>query len=216
MPRRLPLTVTVVVLWGVGWLVLQLLSAGDEDEVLAFASTSLVNLARVPGLVLVLSGLLVVGGPYVDWVLLALIGVGGVEWRFGWWRTLAAVGGAHAIATLLSEGLVGVRISTGALPASYTRLVDVGPSYLVVAGLAACVVAGPRWWWRAAAAASLVVSAPDLLGGLTSLDLSATGHLASFVLGALAALLLVADERRRRRSAGPERAVVASARSVRA
>ena len=88
----------------------------------------------------------------------------------------------HVIGTLVSEGIVAWRVSSGALPDSYRHLVDVGPSYVVVSALVVAILCGP-WVWRFLAAADLLalIFVGQIFGGLTSLDVSAVGHLTAIV-----------------------------------
>jgi hypothetical protein len=108
---------------------------------------------------------------------------------------------AHVLGTVISEGILGYRVGTGALPREYLHIQDVGPSY-VVAGALVAGIAYARWPGRLACAAGFAILAPSLFGGLFQLEVSAVGHL-SAILVALAvggAFALVVRRRARRSS----------------
>jgi hypothetical protein len=101
------------------------------------------------------------------------------------------------LGTLVSEGIVDYRVTHGALPASATRILDVGPSYIVVAAIAVAVLYG-SWPARVAATAdfALLVFVGNIFGGLSRLDVAAVGHLTAVAV-AVAAGSLLAWQRRR-------------------
>jgi hypothetical protein len=96
------------------------------------------------------------------------------------------------LGTLVSEGIVDYRVAHGLLPGSDTRLLDVGPSYVVVSAIAVAAVYG-SWPARAAAVLdfAVLVVVGDIFGGLSKLDVAAVGHTTaitvSVVLGSLLA-----------------------------
>jgi len=76
---------------------------------------------------------------------------------------------------------------TRALSRSRTGyLLDVGPSYVVVAAIAVAVLYGP-WLARAAAAAdlALLVFVGHIFAGLSQLQVSAVGHATALATGAV-------------------------------
>ena len=81
------------------------------------------------------------------WLPLTLILVGGLERKLGAGRTLLITFGAHLLATLISEGVLLAQIAGHAAPRSDVDIVDVGPSYVILAAIAACLVLG-TWKWR--------------------------------------------------------------------
>jgi hypothetical protein len=155
---------------------------------LTWTSTNLDNLARHPVAAMVTSGLFAEGGVLV-WSVLALVGLGAAGWTFGNRRTLLLVTAAHVIGTLVSEGILAWRIAAGQEPASERFIVDVGPSYVVVAALVAGACFGARWW-RLAALLGFAVMAPSLFSGLSRLEVSAVGHTCAAAIGALLGWLL--------------------------
>jgi hypothetical protein len=156
---------------------------GTRRGWVAWASTNLANLGHHPLSALVASAFVVDDGIPYAWAVLAAVGLLGLAWRLGPWRTLAVVAGAHLLGTAISEGIVAWRVHRASLPASARELTDVGPSYIVVAALIGAVVAGP-WQVRLAAGACFVLLAPSLFGGLADLDVAAVGHVCSIVIGA--------------------------------
>jgi hypothetical protein len=155
-----------------------------------WTSTSVDNLLDHPVQALVASAFVIGSGRPYAWAVLAVVGLVALAWRLGAWRTLAVVVTAHVLGTLISEGIIAWRVHRGVLPEASRHLVDVGPSYLVVAALVGAVAAGP-WLSRLVGAAGFAVLAPSLFSGLAELDVSAVGHACAVVLGAgLAAALL--------------------------
>jgi hypothetical protein len=106
------------------------------------------------------------------------------------------------IGTLVSEGILDYRVAHGMLPESSRFIIDVGPSYVVVAAIAAAVLYG-GWLARAAAVLDLVLLAfvGDIFAGLGDLDVAAVGHVTALAVGALGATLAAAHLRRRRHAA---------------
>src|SRR6266571_4130618 len=86
-----------------------------RDARLDLASTNLANATDHPFSTLLVSALFT-DGDVRGWLVLSLVGLGTVGWRFGAWRTLTLVVAAHVLGTVISEGVVGIRIATGALP----------------------------------------------------------------------------------------------------
>jgi hypothetical protein len=81
-------------------------------------------------------------GDTTVWVVLALLGIGVTGLAFGAWRTVALVGCAHVLGTVISEGVLWFQISAGARPVAQERILDVGPSYVVVGALVAGILFG--------------------------------------------------------------------------
>jgi hypothetical protein len=152
----------------------------EQRRWLDWASTDLANARTHPLGSLVVSAFLT-EGEVRWWVPLALVALGVVGARFGAWRTALLVAAAHVLGTVVSEGILAYRIAAGAVPASYRYLVDVGPSYVVVAALAAGM-GYARWPGRLLCAAGFAVVAPSLFGGLFQLEVSAVGHVCAIVV----------------------------------
>lgn len=170
----------------------------------AWLSTNLDTLTGQPAhAVAALLGSAFVAEESVGWW--ALFGVAGLVVsgrRFGALRAGALALGTHLLATAASEGLLAARIAAGAAPASDQGLLDVGPSYLVVAALVAGVGFGRRWE-RLAPAAAFALVAPYLFGGLADLQVAPVGHAASVLLAlGLGALLVRRGRAARPRAAG--------------
>jgi Rhomboid-like protein len=153
----------------------------DGSGWLTWASTNLANLPDHPVGAMAASAFFAQGG-LLDWALLAVIGLGVVNWSLGNWRTALLVATAHVLGTLISEGLLAYLIATGRAPDTDRYLVDVGPSYVVVCALAAGIAYG-RGWHRLLAAAGFAVLSPDLFGGLPDLEVAPVGHLCSVMTG---------------------------------
>lgn len=168
--------------WALSWAVLAWLPDRSVEQLLRFASTTLPRLAAWP-VTLPLSGLLVREDLAV-WLVALALGAAQLERQVGWRRTLVLLAAVHAGASLLSQALLGLRVLLDHAPAGLLDQVDVGPSYLAVAGLAAAAVTAPTSARRLLPLSALLVGLPELLEGLDRLDLAATGHVASALLGA--------------------------------
>jgi hypothetical protein len=167
-----------------------LLSPGARVSFVSWASTSVVNLEHHPVGCLVASAFVTGSGVTgaLLWVPVIAIGMFGATRAAGGHRTLVAGVAGHVIGTLVSEGIVAWRVSSGALPESYRHLVDVGPSYVVVSVLVVALLRGSRMWRFLSAAALLVlVFAGHVFGGLTRLDVAAVGHVTAIAMGLLVA-----------------------------
>jgi hypothetical protein len=104
----------------------------------------------------------------------------------------------QVIGTLVSEGIVGYRVSRGLLPAPDRYLIDVGPSYVVVTAIMVTLLYG-SWLVRAAAALdlALLVVVGNIFGGLSQLAVAAVGHLTAITVGVIGSIFLVWQLRRR-------------------
>jgi hypothetical protein len=147
---------------------------------LDWASTDIVNLADHPAGALLVSPF-VGGSDLGQWLALAAIGLVTTGWVLGAWRTAILVLGAHVVGTYLSEGILALRVVLHSAPRSSLYILDVGPSYVVIAGLAAGVAYG-RWAGRIPAAVGLALMAPGSFAGLPRLDVAAVGHLCSVLV----------------------------------
>ena len=145
-------------------------------------STNVSRLATDPLFVLPASAFIDEGQLWL-WIPLILLLVGGLESHIGTRWALIAVFGAHTVATLLSESILLTRVALHLEPTSQLHTVDIGPSYMVLAALAGClVVGGFRLRLGALAVGAFIL--PGLLHGFTSLDMTAVGHVSALVLGA--------------------------------
>ncbi|MCM3923738.1 hypothetical protein ND748_18960 [Frankia sp. AiPs1] len=152
-------------------------------------STTLHQMLHHPLGVLVGSIPWVTDGPVAPWLAFAALAVGGLEATIGSVAALAVAFGGHTAATLISEGILGLRVVTGGLPSSALHVLDVGPSYAAGAALAALVALPTPRRLRTVAGVTLVVVAPAMMYGVTDGELDGIGHTAALALGALAATI---------------------------
>jgi hypothetical protein len=176
------------------------LSRDDQVVLLHWASTSVENLEHDPVLTLVASAFFPPESRFA-WPARIAQAVFGANHVLGNWRTVAVCAAAHLAGTLVSEGIVAYRVHIGAIPAADLYLLDVGPSYVVVAAIAVAVLYGP-WPARAAALAdlALLVFAGHIFAGLGQLQVSAVGHVTALAAGAVLGGALTGQRRGRRRS----------------
>ena len=162
----------------------QFLPTHDHATLLRWSSTSVHNLEHHPVGCLVASAF-VVSGSEPAWPFLIALALFGANHLLGNWRTLVTCAAAHIIATLVSEGIVAYRVAAGTLPAVDRWLLDVGPSYVVVAAIAVGLLWG-NWLIRSAAALdfALLIFVGQIFQGLSHLQLSAVGHLIALIMGA--------------------------------
>lgn len=175
------------------------LSAPGRASLLGFASTSVANLTRDP-LGCLAASVFVTGGNLgstLTWLPLMAVALCGAARAAGPWRALGVAAAGHVIGTVVSEGLVAWRISTGALPGSDRFLTDVGPSYVVVSSLVLTMVCLPwsrrdraAWTWRilAVLAMLLLIFPGHIYSGLFSLDVAAVGHMTATAVAAITVL----------------------------
>lgn len=196
--RRRPLTLTFVAGLAVAEVVEVLLPGIRFHALQAWASTNVARLTSEPFGPLVVS-VFVVDEYRVLWVVLAAMAFALVEPRLGWVRTLVIAVAAQLAGTVASEGIVWWRVQHGRLPSAALHQFDIGVSYIVVAVLTAAVVLAPRWPGRICAAVALAVIAPDLLAGLTRLQVSGVGHFVAILSGVISGVAVVAVHHHRQR-----------------
>lgn len=172
------------------------LSAHAQDVLATWTSTSVVNLEHDPVGTLIASAF-VGQGSGIAWPVLIALALFPANRALGNVRTALICLAANVIGSLVSEGIVAYRVDAGQLPVSYRHLIDVGPSYVVVAATVVALVCGGRLG-RVSAGLVLVilVSAGDIFGGLSTLEVSAVGHLTSGAI-ALACVTPIAYRRLR-------------------
>jgi hypothetical protein len=199
---------TLVARYAVAWLYLAAfviaevvyaaLPPHDQSAALQWASTNVVNLRRDPVGSLVAS-MFISGAFGTSWPALIALALFGANRALGNWRTAVVCAAGHVIGTLVSEGIVDDRVTHGLLPASDTRILDVGPSYIVVSAIAVAVLYGS---WPARMAATLDLAALVFVGhifsGLSTLDVAAVGHTAAITTAVLLGGLLAWQVRRNR------------------
>jgi hypothetical protein len=195
-PRRPVVAVGYTAVLLLGAIALALCPADVRQWVLSSSSTDVAHLTRDPWFVLPLSALWVsVTTALLYWIPVAVLTIAAVETTIGTLLTLVVVVSVHVIATVVSEGLLALRVLLGAAAPASLEVVDVGPSYVVLAAAGAAFVLLP---WRRAVLV-VVLIAPILTAtarGLPGLDVDAIGHVLSLVLGASAAAGINAWRRR--------------------
>lgn len=182
----------------IGDITLALLSPGSRLAVQQWASTSITNLHHDPLGSLVVSAL-IPGEEFVAWPFLIAIALFGANRVLGNWRTVLVCVAGHLLGTLVSEGIAAYRIAQGLLPESAAHIIDVGPSYVVVAAITVAILYGP-WLVRILAAVDLLllIFGGGIFDGLTSLDVAAVGHTTSILVAAALGSILVWRLRRAR------------------
>jgi hypothetical protein len=180
-------------------LVYAALSPHDQSAVAQWASTNVVNLRHDPVGSLAAS-VFIPAAFATSWPALIALALFGANRVLGNWRTAVVCAAGHVIGTLVSEGIVGYRVAHGLLPASDNRILDVGPSYIVVSAIAVAVLYG-SWPARVAAAADLaaLVFVGHIFSGLSQLDVAAVGHTTAITVAVLLGGLLAWQLRRSRR-----------------
>jgi hypothetical protein len=202
---RLPLR-TLLIRYAVAWLYLTgfiiaevayaALSLHDQSAVRQWASTTVVNLHHDPVSSLAASAF-IPSSFAATWPVLIALALFGANRALGNWRTAVVCVTGHVVGTLVSEGIVGYRVAHGLLPVSATRILDVGPSYIVVSAIAVAVLYGS---WPARVAATLdfaaLVIVGNIFGALSKLDVAAVGHATAIAVSVLVGSLLAWQLRR--------------------
>ena len=170
---------------------LTLLPADRALAVQQWASTNIVNLRHDPLGSLVVSAF-VPGEEFSAWPFLIAIALFGANRVLGNRRTLLVCAAGHVLGTVVSEGIAAYRISTGQLPQSAAHIIDIGPSYVVVAALTVAILYGP-WLIRILATIDLLllVLFGGIFDGLTTLQVAAVGHTTSILTSAALGSLLI-------------------------
>jgi Rhomboid-like protein len=167
------------------------LPAREAAGLLWWASTDVVNLHRDPADCLIASAFLPEGG-FLGWVPLIGLALFGANRAVGNARLVLVCTAGQVIGTLASEGIQDYRVSHGLLPAAGDRIMDVGPSYVVVSAIVVAVLCGSRVARLAAAVdLAVLVVAGNIFGGLTTLGVAAVGHTTAITVALLAAPLLM-------------------------
>ncbi|HET6816815.1 MAG TPA: rhomboid-like protein [Mycobacteriales bacterium] len=168
---------------------LELSAPHTEAHVLYDASTNLHHLTRDPWFVLPASAFFTHA-----WVMFAvagvILGVGALE-RIAGWRAVLVVGiTAHVLGTVLSEGIVAIRIAIHDVSPSARHLLDVGPSYVIV-GCAAAAIAWPRASRNVQLAAMVALTPLLMLTAvrLPLLKVDAIGHATAALTGVASAMV---------------------------
>ncbi|HET7310194.1 MAG TPA: rhomboid-like protein [Mycobacteriales bacterium] len=172
---------------------LELSAPRTEARVLHDVSTNLHHLTRDPWLVLPASAFFTRANVMFA-VAGVILGVGALERIAGWRSALMAGITAHLLGTVVSEGIVAIRIAAHDVSPSARHLLDVGPSYVIVGCAAAAAVwVGTSRNVQIAAAAALTPLLVLTAVRLPHLKVDAIGH----VTAALTGLALATVTRRR-------------------
>ncbi|HEX4224786.1 MAG TPA: rhomboid-like protein [Pseudonocardiaceae bacterium] len=172
-------------------LTLALFSPDEQSSVREWASTNIVNLRHDPLGSLVVSAF-IPSEQLITWPFLIALALFGANRVLGNWRTAIVCAVGHLLGTLVSEGIVAYRIGAGLLPESESRIIDVGPSYVVVAAIAVAILYGP-WLVRILATVDLLllIFGGGIFDGLTDWDVAAVGHTTSIVVAIVLGSVLV-------------------------
>jgi len=160
-----PVPRTIFTSYAVAWLYLAgfiaaevvyaALSPHDQAAVLGWASTNVHNLRRHPVGSLVASAF-VTQAFATAWPALIALAMFGANRVLGNWRTALVCAAGQVTGTLVSEAIVGYRVSRGLLPAPDRYIIDVGPSYVVVSAIVVALLYG-SWPARAVTALDLAL-----------------------------------------------------------
>ncbi|MFJ3899451.1 rhomboid-like protein [Streptomyces sp. NPDC090083] len=164
------------------------------------SSTDVTHLLRDPFLVLVASALWIVGGMVSPYAFLFLLVLTALERRIGGARTAGVFLFGHIVATLATEGTVGVAVLAGHLPASSLHRLDYGISFGVATSIGALAGLLRPWLGLPMVALfgwTLIQALLDFTDPMTN-----WGHLISLTIGVAAWPLI----RRWARAARPARA----------
>jgi hypothetical protein len=101
------------------------------------SSTDVTHLVRDPFLVLIASALWIVGGMVSPYALLFLLVLTALERRIGGVRAAGVFLSGHILATLATEGTVGIAVLAGHLPDSSLHRLDYGISFGVATSIGA-------------------------------------------------------------------------------
>jgi hypothetical protein len=174
-----------------------LLPRPDQAAVLRWASTSVHNLTHYPVAALVASAFFPTSFLLI-WPVLIALALFGATSVFGNWRTVVTCAAGQLIGTAVSEGIVGYRVAAGSLPPADRFLLDVGPSYVVVAAIAVGLLHG-SWLVRAAACLNLaiLIFVGQIFAGLSGLQVAPVGHLTALITGMVVGTVLVRSYKRK-------------------
>ena len=145
------------------------------------SSTDVAHLVQTPVLVLLASALWVAGGIASPYVVCFLLVLTALERRIGGARAAVVFLLGHVLATLATEGTVGLAVLAGHLPESSLHRLDYGISFGVAAGvgaLAGLLTPWLRWPLLALFGGMLVEDLIEFTDPMTN-----WGHLISLAIG---------------------------------
>jgi hypothetical protein len=168
-----------------GGIVLTALPSRQASALAAWASTDVTNLHTHPVAALLASAFLP-SGSLLSWAVLIPLAMFSATWPLGNWRLLAVCLSANVVGSLVSEGILAYRVDHGSLQAGARDIIDIGPSYVVVAAIIIALMFG-SWLARIAAAAGMAVLVfpGGIFDGLGRLEVAPVGHVTSIVVAAI-------------------------------
>jgi hypothetical protein len=172
------------------------LPGSDQAAVLRWASTNVHNLTHHPVGCLIASAFFAVGGVSV-WPVAIAATLFGTNRVLGTWRTVVTCAAGNVVGTLVSEGILGYRIAHGTMPGSDRFIIDIGPSYVIMAAIPVALIWGS---WRARAAAGItflaLIFGGQVFSGLASLSVTPVGHATALLTGTTVGSALAWQRRR--------------------
>jgi hypothetical protein len=158
------------------------LSADDVDAVEDFVSTNMDNMTSHPQIAIIASAMMP-STPFAFWLPLLVIAVAACQWWIGVWRTLLLCLLGNALPTAVTMASIRYGLHVGWYSNAVRSTDDFGISYVMFTLLGALVFAIPFGVWRLLYVAGLMWLL--LAVGVTAapVDISATGHLASAIIG---------------------------------
>jgi hypothetical protein len=162
----------------------------DRAVLLRWASTSVQNLTHHPVASLVASAFFPTSD-LLAWPVVIALALFGATSVFGNWRTVVTCAAGQVVGTVVSEGIVAYRVAAGSLPVADRFLLDVGPSYVVVAAIAVGLLHG-GWLVRGAAVLdlALLIFVGQIFAGLSRLEVAPVGHLTALITGMIVGTVL--------------------------
>ncbi|MGW3105790.1 rhomboid-like protein [Streptomyces sp. NPDC001100] len=136
-PTGTPFTFGYGMLLVVTSLIAQYASPALVNQLHQASSTDVTHLVRDPFLVLVASALWIVGGVMSPYAILFLLVLTALERRIGGMRAAGVFLTGHILATLATEGTVGLAVLAGHLPDTSLHRLDYGISFGVAASTGA-------------------------------------------------------------------------------
>jgi len=136
-PTGTPFTFCYGVLLVVTSLVAQYADPTLVNQLHQASSTDVAHLLRDPFLVLIASALWIVGGMVSPYAVLFLLVLTALERRIGGVRAAGVFLSGHILATLATEGTVGIAVLAGHLPDSSLHRLDYGISFGVATSIGA-------------------------------------------------------------------------------
>ena len=153
----------------------------SDDAMLRWTSTNVQNLTHRPIVSFIASAVVLPDDRWPLTMLTLALGLGLLERRVGTARAIGIFASGHVIATVVTEGAVGLEIHFGDLPASAATQLDVGISYgtWAMIGAALALLPSRRLRWPAAVGLAAIVVAPLV----RDFDMTASGHTLAFLVG---------------------------------